>query len=99
MRAFGHVCELEFPVAGWFGDSFGRIKEDLSANFRAVITNALIEVELVAVLGLVDGFAGFRNRFVQVVSEVSSVFPGGAGASSLSLYWCVNSAFARERTR
>lgn len=40
------------------------------------LTKALIDVGLVAVLGLFEGCAGFRKRFVPLFSEVSAVFPG-----------------------
>lgn len=56
VRTFGHVCEIEFIIAGPLEYVVWRVEEDASANGWTVVAfpKALIEVGIVMALGLLE---------------------------------------------
>lgn len=65
-------------ATGWFGDGIGRIQKDTTANVRTVVgfSEALIEVELLASLRVIEGREGFIDSLLQLNLEFDMFFPG-----------------------
>lgn len=78
VRIFGYVRELGSIAAGLFGQAFGRVEKDPSANgwLVFIFSKPFIETGLVTSLRFLEECGDLVDRLFQLFREVCTVIPG-----------------------
>lgn len=78
LRTLCDVCGLGFPVTGRFGNVIGRVEEDPAAKSLSVLRfpRPFVKGGFVTSLGSIDRRAGLKDRLLQLLCELGTVFLG-----------------------